>query len=179
MKQEITDLILPDLNNLGLNFNYRTADTVICDRIELIEGTIGFRQIDYEVKLNNGVSLQRQYVWEEYQKQEWIWTLLKRRYSPPIAVNKTAESFEIIDGKQRLITLRDFLLNKFSLENGMKFSDLPMDYQHHLLWDKPILGYMAVNLNDSQKVEWFCHINFAGTPQDKAHLEQLRQLKLD
>ena len=34
----------------------------------------------------------------------------------------------------------------------------------------------AQDLTDDEKLEWFYFLNIAGTPQDTAHLEKIRQL---
>ena len=86
----------------------------------------------------------------------------------------------IIDGKQRLSTIFDFIDDKFTVEIESKeylFSELPEDYQEAITYYH--FRYYVVNeswdtrITDDQKVAWFKFINFAGTPQDAVHLNGL------
>ena len=57
------------------------------------------------------------------------------------------------------------------------YSELPNDYQRVIACYG--IPYMIVNedfgyeISDEEKINWFKYINFAGTPQDKEHLESL------
>lgn len=144
--------------------------------------------IDFDVYLESiGKKLQRPFVWNLEQKRELIWSMLIGRHIPHMAivniVNKKDTSKDIcqvIDGKQRLSTMIDFLSNKFTIVidgDEYLFSELPNDYQ--LAISAYNFRYYIVNepfdkpMTDQQKINWFKFINFAGTPQDKEHLESL------
>ena len=88
--------------------------------------------------------------------------------------------YQVIDGKQRLSAMIDFLKGKFDLiidEKSYFFDDLPEDYQ------RVISGFMfpyyivsedfGNKFSDEDKISWFRYINFAGTPQDAEHLKNL------
>lgn len=144
--------------------------------------------IDWNVYLpTKGKYLQRDYVWTLEQKRELIWSVLIGRHIPHCAVintiNKEDERkdiYLIIDGKQRLSTIFDFVDDKFTIEVEGKeylFSQLPGDYQNAV--NNYYFSYYVVNepwdnrITDDQKIAWFKFINFAGTPQDAEHLKNL------
>jgi hypothetical protein len=93
----------------------------------------------------------------------------------------TGDVFEIIDGKQRLNAMESFFNNEFTLlleGNEYYFNELPEDYQsviggHHVMafvvYDEP-----DTDITDQEKIDWFCMINFGGTPQDIEHMNKLK-----
>jgi uncharacterized protein with ParB-like and HNH nuclease domain len=144
--------------------------------------------IDWDVYLpNKGINLQRGFVWTLEQKRELIMSILIGRHIPHCAVinvidpkDNKKEIFQIIDGRQRLSTIKFFLEDNFAIILEGKvycFSDLPEDYKTVI--NRFYFRYYVVNepwdvkITDEQKVNWFKFINFAGTPQDKEHMEKL------
>ena len=144
--------------------------------------------IDWNVYLpTRNRNLQRDYVWTIEQKRELIWSIFIGRHIPHCAVinsinkeNENKDLYLIIDGKQRLSTIFDFIDNKFTVDIEGKdylFSELPEDYQKSVTYYH--FRYYVVNepldtrITDDQKVAWFKFINFAGTPQDAVHLNGL------
>ena len=139
-------------------------------------------KIDFEVFLPSlNINLQRPLVWSLLQKQELIWSILMKRHIPRMAMFfDTKDTYQVIDGKQRLSAMLDFYDNKFKLNTSkglLLFSELPKDYQTVI--GGYFFSYYVVNedygnkITDSEKVEWFKFINFAGTPQDKKHMDKL------
>jgi len=145
-------------------------------------------KIDWDVYLEKiGMNLQRDYCWTLTQKRELINSVLIGRHIPHCAIintisksNDREDLFLIIDGKQRLSTLFDFVDDKFTLtidEKEYLFSELPSDYQ--LAINCYYFRYYVVNeewdnrITDEQKITWFKFINYAGTPQDIEHLKRL------
>ena len=92
-----------------------------------------------------------------------------------------SREFEVIDGKQRLTTLKDYLEDKFTilLEGAeFRYSELPYDYKSGAFLRLYLRTYEYVEdydkfISDDEKIAWFKFINFAGTPQDKEHLNNL------
>lgn len=150
-----------------------------------------FRQnIDWDVYLPTRKKyLQRPFVWNIDQKMELINSVLIGRHIPHCAIvnivdpnDNHKDILQIIDGKQRLSTLFDFINDKFTLEIdgfGFLFSELPSDYQQAINCFH--FRYYIVNepfdkpMTDQQKINWFKFINFAGTPQDAKHLQSLSE----
>jgi len=144
--------------------------------------------IDWDVYLpTRGRNLQRDYVWDLQQKRELIWSILIGRHIPHCSIinsinkeNQYEDIYIIIDGKQRLSTIFNFIDDKFTIEIEGKeyfFSELPNDYQKAITYYH--FRYYVVNepwdirITDDQKVAWFKFINFAGTHQDAEHLKDL------
>ena len=144
--------------------------------------------IDWDVYLESkGKNLQRDLVWNIDQKRELIISVLMKRHIPNLAfinsIDKSDERKEVyllIDGKQRLSTIFDFIDDKFTLvidDVEYTFSELTDDYKHAI--NNYYIGYYVLNepyhnrITDQQKIDWFKFINFAGTPQDKDYLLSL------
>lgn len=148
------------------------------------------KNIDYDVFLpSKNMNLQRGNVWEIWQKRELIMSILLRRFIPHVSVIQRRDGndysqkdiYEIIDGKQRLNAMQSFFNNEFTLlleGSEYYFNELPEDYQsviggHHIMafvvYDEP-----DIEITDQEKIDWFCMINFGGTPQEISHLEKLK-----
>lgn len=141
-------------------------------------------KIDYDVFLPSiNKNLQRDFVWTLDQKREIINSILIGRHIPHIAVvdicdheSKVDSIYQIIDGKQRLSSIIDFYNNKFPIIIDL-FKDLPEDYQicistQHLRIYRVVEE--GVKISDQDKINWFKFINFAGTPQDGEHFNNLK-----
>ena len=94
---------------------------------------------------------------------------------------------QIIDGKQRLSTMISFVKGEFSITvNGEDYfwEDLSDEAQRAINFGCPnsFLAYEYVYsdgvdnviISDDEKIAWFEMINFAGTPQDIEHLNNLK-----
>lgn len=147
------------------------------------------QNIDWDVYLpTRKKNLQRDLVWTLEQKRSLIDSILVGRHIPHCAMinlieetHPTKEKIQIIDGKQRLSSIKDFVENKFKIKLERKsflFKELPEDYQRAILYFQ--FRFHNVNeeyekpITDEQKIKWFKFINFAGTPQDEEHLKSLK-----
>jgi uncharacterized protein with ParB-like and HNH nuclease domain len=146
--------------------------------------------IDYDVYLpTKGKNLQRGFVWSLEQKRELILSVMKGVKLPPVTViqytndltgRREKRILKVIDGKQRISTLIDFIENKFSILFNNKeyyYTDLTKQSQREI--DDCIrfdIGYEYPDtlISDDEKIAWFEMINFAGTPQDAEHLKNLK-----
>lgn len=141
------------------------------------------RTLDYDVKLSNGISLQRDFVWTLKQKQELIWSIWKGIALPRFAMLIYEHSiFKVIDGKQRLSTIGAFMNNAFPIEiDGYEFYYKDCDSRlQRLVWNcdlriNIIYEYEGECLSDQDLVSWFELLNWAGTPQDQQHFEHLKK----
>lgn len=131
--------------------------------------------LDFDVYLpTKGRNLQRGDVWTLEQKESLIESLLVQRYIPPISVILSEnDQYQVIDGKQRLTALIQYLNGEFPF-CGYYYSELPKDYKQridytHILGDR-LLEYPHDLIPDEVKIEWFKWINFAGTPQERDYL---------
>lgn len=153
--------------------------------------------LDFNVYLHTkNKNLQRDFCWSLESKSEFILSILKGIRIPNISIilkkyvheNETRdEILQIIDGKQRLSAILDFIDNKFPvIFNGEKyyFNDLDESAQYEIEHGVPLVniayewiyddGIDNVIISDDEKIAWFKMINFAGTPQDIEHLNYLK-----
>lgn len=144
--------------------------------------------LDFDVWLpTRGMNLQRGLVWTLLQKQQFILSVLREHELPTFAKVRhmfadQTEINQVLDGKQRLNTMFQFIDGEFSIEFGGEsyvFDDLdqrlrncilnPRGFKwdvHYSYWDDPI--------SDETKIEIFERINFLGTPQEIEHLNRLK-----
>ena len=145
-------------------------------------------QIDWDVYLpTKGMNLQRDFVWTLDQKRELIYSIILRRNIPDIAlINIVTKEhpidgvYQVIDGKQRLSSMIDFHNNLFTvIVDGKEylFSELPGDIKMEVnsySFSAQLINESSYDkITDDLKIKWFKLINFAGTPQDKEHMEKL------
>lgn len=174
--------------DLKLNIHKGISSSTIADFADEKYGD----KIDFEVFLpTKGKNLQRNFVWTLAQKQELVLSLLKDMKLPSISViisrdttvtRQGPQTYKIIDGKQRLSTLISFYRNEFPLEiEGEKYfyEDLDESVQHvirsyEFTQDRVYEYYPDAMISDDDKIKWFELINFAGTEQDRNHLEDLK-----
>lgn len=145
--------------------------------------------IDYDVFLPSiGKNLQRPFCWTLEQKQELIISLLKGIKLPSIAVviHKDGngvfgeQTIQVIDGKQRLSTIISYFRGEFPIIwEGFeyKISDLDgwgyREIAHYNFISDRMYSYDDDPVTDEDKINWFKMINWAGTPQDKEHMNSL------
>jgi hypothetical protein len=154
-------------------------------------------KIDFDVYLpTKGKNLQRPLVWTLLQKQEIILSLLKGITIPSMAIiqhtindshNRRDRTYEIIDGKQRLSSIISFAKGEFPINvKGQDYyiNDLDPEAKRTITnhWVTADVGYsytysdgsLEAFITDDEKIAWFEMINFAGTPQDIEHLNNLK-----
>ena len=147
--------------------------------------------IDYDVYLpSKKKNLQRPFCWSLESKQELILSVLKGIRLPAISVILYRDDIlrkehnyimKIIDGKQRLSTLISFIKNEFNIIWNNKeyfYKDMELDAQNSIgllmLTQDIVYEYPDQMISDDNKIAWFEMINFAGTPQDIEHLNNLK-----
>ena len=150
-------------------------------------------EIDYDVYLPKyGRNLQRGFVWTPVQKSELIISILENRNIPPLSIIQYRPSvknggvtsvWRIIDGKQRLSAVVGYLRNEFPiLVDGYEYlyNELPEVLQNRIRFFEfhcdMAYEYDYEPIPDEEKVRWFLHINYAGTPQDRNGLTELNNL---
>jgi hypothetical protein len=91
------------------------------------------RQLEKE-KINIQPDFQRNQIWSDFQKSQFIESIILNFPLPPIYLNQTKDAkYIVIDGLQRTTALADFYKGKYSLTgikafpkyNGSVFKDLP------------------------------------------------------
>ena len=175
--------------NKGVMFDYRLFDA-------LNEPTERDLKYDFDVFLPKyGINLQRPYVWEYYQQNEFILSiLLEKPIDSFIAIHHFKDSLNredctvfVIDGKQRLLTIQKFIHNEFPIVvNGEKvyFKDFDDELKRffksrvNFLTGDVYYSYenSDAEITDDMKIVLFNFYNFAGTPQTEEHKNKLQSL---
>jgi hypothetical protein len=177
--------------------------------IETLDTSVTFlkkyNELDFDVYLpTRDMNLQRKFVWDDKQKRELIYSILIGRKLPSFAfVLEGNHKFQIIDGKQRISTIFDFIDGKFpialefleeEIPSGIEpenldfypvyYGNLPEDFQ--LQFDRLMIQYYRFcvpidgidqEVFDEFRINWFYFLNHAGTPQEKEHMLKLKPKK--
>lgn len=175
--------------NKGVMFDYRLFDA-------LNEPTERDLKYDFDVFLPKyGINLQRPYVWEYYQQNEFILSiLLEKPIESFIAIHHFKDSLNredctvfIIDGKQRLLTIQKFIHNEFPIvvnDKKVYFKDFDNELKRffesrvNFLTGDVYYSYenSDAEITDDMKIILFNFYNFAGTPQTEEHKNKLQSL---
>lgn len=109
---------------------------------------------------------QRHYIYGDGKKDvAVIDSLLKGYPLGLIYFNVIGDSFEVLDGQQRITSVGRFVTGKFAIKvNGKEqtFSSLPKDRQQKIL-NSELLVYECKG-TEAEIKEWFQTINIAGVP---------------
>ena len=114
----------------------------------------------YGGKLDIRPPFQREFIYKPKERNAVIGSILK---GFPLNVmywsDREDDTFEIIDGQQRTISIAQYVEGDFSLD-GRYFHNLPSDTAD-LILDYELMVYVCTG-TDSEKLEWFRTINIAG-----------------
>jgi hypothetical protein len=109
---------------------------------------------------------QRNYIYNDGKKDvAVIDSLLKGYPLGLIYYNVAGDSFEVLDGQQRITSIGRFVTGKFAIKQDGKeqtFSSLPAEAREKIL-ESPLLVYHCQGTEKEIK-EWFDTINIAGIP---------------
>ena len=149
---------------------------------------------DFDVYLPKyGINLQRPYVWEHCQQQEFIMSILLDKPLEHIIIvshnddvkNRGDRTYFVIDGKQRLMTIQKFMHNEFSVKiNGVDAYWRDMDDESQWYFISRV-NYMVATVyysydnnpvTDDMKIILFNFYNFSGTQQTEEHKNTLQKL---
>lgn len=116
----------------------------------------------YNSKLNIRPKYQRNFVYNDDESRNLIISILNQY---PIGIfywglNEDKETFEVLDGQQRLISICNFRQGVFSLKDGNFFHSLPKEQQDAIM-NYDLTVYICEG-SDSEKMDWFSIINIAG-----------------
>jgi len=168
-----------------LDFNVGSVQCLAHHGSKLLSGRYDF---DFNVYLpTREMNLQRELVWTDHQKSEFIKSIIKGIKIPPFClIENTHEDgtsyYEVIDGKQRLSTYISFIKGEFNImNNGIEYSIDGLDSKTcnrveqwgihaHIAFSDP-----ENRITDDQKIAWFRLINYTSTPQEDIHLQNLEK----
>ena len=136
------------------------------EQITVRELTVGYRNDEedgvhgFGGKLNIRPAYQREYVYNAKQRDAVIETVRK---GYPLNLIYWAdngdETFEVLDGQQRTISICEYVAGKFSIDDEY-FHTLQDDAREQIL-DYELMGYKCHG-GPSEKLAWFETINIAG-----------------
>lgn len=116
--------------------------------------------VGYGGKLDIRPPYQREFIYKDKQRDAVINTVQKKF---PLNVMYWAvredDTYEVIDGQQRTISLCQYINKDFSID-GIGYNNLQKDQQEEVLSYK-LMVYLCSG-TDSEKLEWFKTINIAG-----------------
>lgn len=87
---------------------------------------------------------------------------------------------DVVDGKQRLNAVMDFIDGKFADNYGNYYEDLSENAQRRLT-DHQLFSYSELpeNSSDESVIEQFLRLNFCGVPQSKEHIQFVKEINRD
>lgn len=102
------------------------------------------KELDDKNLLNFDLAIQRGKVWKESQKSLLINSLIVGMILPQVVAGENDDELHMLDGKQRLTTIMDYINNDFKLDKGtpnalrtriaeLSFSELPEKMQQRIL----------------------------------------------
>ena len=188
---------LNDLHNLPKSIHVNKdilLDYRLIDALRSTEQDPRNRVYDFDVYLEKyGINLQRGYVWEHCQQNEFIFSILFEKPLEPVVVIQHIFDFDkrdnsvtyVIDGKQRLMTIQKFVRNEFPIiidgqdvyykdfdKELQRFFDSRVNYMTAVVY----YSYPDIPITDDMKIWLFNFYNFSGTPQTEEHKNKLQSL---
>lgn len=116
--------------------------------------------IGYGGKLNIRPAYQREFVYKDKQRDNVVRTIFKDFPLNSIYwVKNGVDSYEVLDGQQRTISICDYAKGDFSVDKFF-YHNLPNDKKEAFL-EYELMVYVCEG-EDSEKLEWFKIINIAG-----------------
>ena len=163
-----------------------TAEKAIFDYSRTVKFGVTEYTFEFIVeKLNNNryyvPAYQRELVWKVVQQSKFIESVFMGLPIPFVFFWQDANgTMEIVDGSQRLRTIRDFMADKFALKdlqtisaaNGLKFSDFSQSLRYKFS-ETPIRVIILDNATDAEtRTEMFARINTGGTTANDAEVRR-------
>jgi hypothetical protein len=188
---------LNNLHNLPKNIHVNQnilLDYRLFDALKATEKDPRNRIYDFDVYLEKyKINLQRDYVWEHFQQNEYIFSILFEKPLEPVIIvqhsfdylNREDTINYVIDGKQRLMTIQKFIRNEFPIivdGNEVYFKDFDPDLKHffemrvNYITAVVYYSYPDIPVTDDMKIWIFNFYNFSGTPQTEKHKNMLQSL---
>lgn len=136
-------------------------------------------------KLLFDTDYQREYVWTEKEQQGFFKNLLSGYPIGHVSLSEMPYSddyeyvYEVVDGKQRLTTIKMFLNNEIPIiiENKKYFyADLSKQEQRKFKSHLVPAIILIDSKNKKEKIQFFYDINFSGVQQSEEHKHKIEEL---
>lgn len=166
-----------DLEETGLTGDTSTVKFLEKKHRELITSTIDYNleslsQLINKKTIDLAPKYQRRFRWDQKRKSKLIESFLMNVPIPPIFLNEDDfGQYSVIDGKQRLSSISEFLTGKLSLNglevfedlNGKNFYDLPNEFQNSITIRATVRAIIILRQSDKDiKYEVFQRLNTGG-----------------
>ena len=116
--------------------------------------------VGYGGKLNIRPAFQREFIYKDKQRDEVIRTIMKNfPLNVMYWVKSDDDSFEVLDGQQRTISICQYVNGDFSIDH-LGFDNLTNAEREQIL-NYPLMIYICEG-TDKEKLDWFKIINIAG-----------------
>lgn len=171
--------LIKDIKSQTLSIGYPLKDFL----------TVGNKygiEIDTDVYLSTyKMNLQRKFCWNLQKQREFIIAMLMEMdLGIIVAVVREYKKYQIIDGKQRLTTIKRFMDGQFAINiRGEEyfFEDLDAEAQHlinaaHTMRIQIYYEYDNNLITDEQKIIIFNKYNFMGEEQTEKHKAEIKKL---
>jgi hypothetical protein len=129
---------------------------------DLVQGYVDHHEegvFGYGGKLNIRPKYQREFVYKDNQRDAVIATIQKDFPLNLMYWVKNGDSYEVLDGQQRTISICQYVNDDFSI-NNRAWHNLYENEKEHIL-NYPLMIYFCEG-NDTEKLAWFKTINIAG-----------------
>lgn len=130
---------------------------------------------------------QRDYVWTHNEQQAFLSTLLAGYPVGSVAIVKHDDWdrsdgpwLEVVDGKQRLMTLDKFVNNEigFTMPDGKFLIWDELSGPEKLAFGRPYLPMITLHTSDKKVIlDFFIGVNFTGVPQSNKHKERVLEMR--
>ena len=137
------------------------------------------------VVLDLNPDYQRAHVWTDSQRTSYIEYILKGGeesqtifFNCPDWPNSTEGAlFELVDGKQRLESVRKFLRSEVPVFEDQLFRDFSKEDQGIILYRHNLEFRIAAFHTRLDVLDWYLSINTGGTPHTPEELDRVRMLR--
>ena len=144
------------INNMKIQLKEITIKEVSKDYINDDEEVV----VGYNGKLNIRPKYKREFIYKDKQRDAVIETIRKNfPLNVMYWVKNKNDTYELLDGQQRTISICEYIAGKFSLDYQY-FHNLENEEQNQIL-DYKLMIYFCEG-NNKEKLDWFKTINIAG-----------------
>lgn len=178
MRERIVDGINEYYNSLQSGIELEESNSfdlgIDLDKIRIRPATFSCFEIFRRIEQKDIIldpDFQRNFVWDNIRKSRLIESMLLRIPIPSIYFWENKDGgYEVIDGRQRLTTINEFLRNQFNLRNlayihecqGMDFLSLPREYSSIIERTQIQSNIIEYGSPENIKYEIFYRINTGG-----------------